>query len=602
VLVDSDTSPVVRVIAPQYNADTLTRTFARAGDARTATMTARMPRQLKAAMPPKPSFTPARRGLLQRKCACRVTPDATGECEECRRKRLQGKVTQPSTLNHQHSEVPPIVHEVLRAPGQPLDQETRIFMELRFGHDFSQVRVHTDTKAADSARAVNALAYTVGQNVVFGQGQYSPRTSNGQRLMAHELSHTVQQSCGGVPTLSGSVCVSEAGHADEREAEAVAEKVVAGGNNETGVADIHPATSAIQRIGDPTKVPPGLELECEIASDSPASTSEDLLFGNNVSTLSALQQAQIDNFVVNWRADGGNADVRVDGYTSTPGTDELNWRLSCNRAEEVVNELMTPSSGVPGIPAGFIRTVAQGETTEFGAEASNRRATISSPIPTPPTPTPPPPPPAVCPAVPSATPGTCPERHTGYCNARSCFPSDPWLDCVCTTSGQICDAIDAFHFSGTEGSLLELCVEAEHKGHPMGIPFIKTAITDKGDWFRDVNSCIWGHWRTALDALHDPTRPISGSATPEWSAAIATCRASGVGSPACCKAQVEAEQKAIDTCSPYDSSRLGTLPTDVPSTPGCSSIAARIAPGPTFAGDFGKVADRIAYGNRRCCP
>src|SRR6266481_6002155 len=105
-------------------------------------------------------FSRPRLGLLQRKCACGGTPGPTGECEGCRRKRLQREAAQPSTLNRQHSEVPPIVHEVLRSPGQPLDAATRAFMEPRFGHDFSRVRVHTDAKAAASARAVNALAYT----------------------------------------------------------------------------------------------------------------------------------------------------------------------------------------------------------------------------------------------------------------------------------------------------------------------------------------------------------------------------------------------------------------------------------------------------------
>src|SRR5205085_9660827 len=69
-------------------------------------------------------------------------------------------------------EVPPEVDEVLRSPGQPLDSTTRAWMEPRFGHDFSEVRVHTDLAAAHSARAVNSLAYTVGQDVVFGAGQY----------------------------------------------------------------------------------------------------------------------------------------------------------------------------------------------------------------------------------------------------------------------------------------------------------------------------------------------------------------------------------------------------------------------------------------------
>jgi len=93
----------------------------------------------------------------------------------------------------QFSTVSPIVHEVLHSSGQPLDSKTRDFFEPRFGHDFSKVRVHTDTKAVESARAVNAIAYTVGRDVVFGAGRYSPQTNAGQKLIAHELVHSIQQ-------------------------------------------------------------------------------------------------------------------------------------------------------------------------------------------------------------------------------------------------------------------------------------------------------------------------------------------------------------------------------------------------------------------------
>jgi hypothetical protein len=88
---------------------------------------------------------------------------------------------------------PPIVHEVLRSTGYALDPTTRAFMEPRLGHDFGRVRVHTDARAAESAGAVNALAYTVGSDVVFGAGQYQPNTDTGRQLLAHELSHTIQQ-------------------------------------------------------------------------------------------------------------------------------------------------------------------------------------------------------------------------------------------------------------------------------------------------------------------------------------------------------------------------------------------------------------------------
>jgi Domain of unknown function (DUF4157) len=100
----------------------------------------------------------------------------------------------PSAETASSPGVPPIVHEVLKAPGQSLDDSTRGFMEARFAHDFSQVRVHTDSRAAESTQAVNAQAYTVGPNVVFGAGQFAPHTTSGRHLLAHELTHVVQQS------------------------------------------------------------------------------------------------------------------------------------------------------------------------------------------------------------------------------------------------------------------------------------------------------------------------------------------------------------------------------------------------------------------------
>ena len=88
---------------------------------------------------------------------------------------------------------PPIVHEVLRSPGHPLDQGTRSFFESRLGRDFSQVRVHTDATAARSAREVDALAFTVGRDIVFGSGQFKAGAPAGDRLLAHELAHVIQQ-------------------------------------------------------------------------------------------------------------------------------------------------------------------------------------------------------------------------------------------------------------------------------------------------------------------------------------------------------------------------------------------------------------------------
>ncbi len=133
--------------------------------------------------------TPVQNGLLQRKChRCGSQDD---ERKEERNKQLN--LQRRSIAGTGQTAIPTVVHEVLSSPGEPLDRETRAFMEPRFGHDFSRVRVHADDKAAYSAKAVNALAYTVGRDIVFNAGYYVPKTNEGLKLLAHELVHTVQQ-------------------------------------------------------------------------------------------------------------------------------------------------------------------------------------------------------------------------------------------------------------------------------------------------------------------------------------------------------------------------------------------------------------------------
>ena len=138
---------------------------------------------------------------VQRTCSC--TEDhrrLQRTCASCKEKEDEaGKNKTLSQVQHTHSgagpaNASPIVHEVLRSPGQPLDASTRNLMEPRFGQSFSNVRVHTDAKAAESARAVDALAYTVGSAIAFGTGRYLPHTREGQKLLAHELTHVIQQS------------------------------------------------------------------------------------------------------------------------------------------------------------------------------------------------------------------------------------------------------------------------------------------------------------------------------------------------------------------------------------------------------------------------
>lgn len=101
------------------------------------------------------------------------------------------------SANAGQTTVPPKIHQSLQSPGQPLDSATRGFMEPRFGHDFSMVRVHADNQAADAARTIEARAFTVGQNIVFGRGEFAPATKAGSRLLTHELTHVVQQQAQG---------------------------------------------------------------------------------------------------------------------------------------------------------------------------------------------------------------------------------------------------------------------------------------------------------------------------------------------------------------------------------------------------------------------
>ena len=157
----------------------------------------------------------------------RVLIEGRGAETDSRKKR-QAALSQRPTLNTSATQgLQSVVHEVLRSAGQPLDSATRTFMEPRFGHHFSHVRVHTDAKAAESARQLNALAYTVGRDVVFAAEQYAPHTTSGRHLLAHELTHTIQQNVNGSRDW-GALALGDSTDAAEQEADAVGKRVMAG--------------------------------------------------------------------------------------------------------------------------------------------------------------------------------------------------------------------------------------------------------------------------------------------------------------------------------------------------------------------------------------
>jgi hypothetical protein len=130
---------------------------------------------------------------LQRKCSCSASGGSGSECEQCKQQKEEKTLQRKAAGAVGSAVAPPIVHEALSSPGRPLDKATRDFFEPRFGHDFSKVRVHADATAHKSATAIHALAYTVGSDIVFDHGRYSPTGAEGRKLLAHELAHTVQQ-------------------------------------------------------------------------------------------------------------------------------------------------------------------------------------------------------------------------------------------------------------------------------------------------------------------------------------------------------------------------------------------------------------------------
>jgi Domain of unknown function (DUF4157) len=182
---------------------------------------------------PSVSFGSKRGGILQRKCACGSAGGMSGNCKACNEKQrlgLQAKlmVNEPGDRYEQEADriadqvmatpgysavsgaplriqrfsgqshgqggaVPSSVDRTLASPGRPLEPAVRQDMENRFGYDFSRVRVHTGAAAEQSVRDVSAHAYTVGRDIVFGAGEFTPGTHEGRRLLVHELTHVVQQ-------------------------------------------------------------------------------------------------------------------------------------------------------------------------------------------------------------------------------------------------------------------------------------------------------------------------------------------------------------------------------------------------------------------------
>jgi hypothetical protein len=263
---------------------------------------------------------------LRRKCACGGELAGAGECEECRRKRtpLQRSASTPEAA----PDVPPVVHEVLGAPGRPLDAAVRAFMEPRFGEDFARVRVHTDARASASAEAVSARAYTVGNAIAFRQGEFAPETREGRKLLAHELAHVTQQSGGlrRAPSLS----VSSPADPAEREADAVAEAIDRGRDLPPAITAALSDSPRVQRACGRTEI--GAPSSCTMTPGD--FRGEGLLFRFQVSCdafLTDTDERNLTDLPTLVGIPPGSRFV-IHGFASEEGAPEFNAALSCARA------------------------------------------------------------------------------------------------------------------------------------------------------------------------------------------------------------------------------------------------------------------------------
>jgi outer membrane protein OmpA-like peptidoglycan-associated protein len=262
--------------------------------------------------------------------------------------------------------------DAMRGHGHPLPNGVRNFFEPRLGYDFSGVRIHTNQQAAESAHEVRALAYTTGRDIVFGSGQFAPESASGQRLIAHELVHVVQQN--DIKKATGLHRFNKNTLDGENESVALRQSDTKARHD-----------TSIQRMGDLHDRPPG--LSCPLPNTSSGTVITNVLFGLNSNALTPGGISDVSSFIARWNATSTRPQVRVDGFASVDGPQAFNWTLSCNRAEAVMHELTHPTGGNPGIPSGSIDKFAQGATSEFSTNRDeNRRATISADLSVPPLP------------------------------------------------------------------------------------------------------------------------------------------------------------------------------------------------------------------------
>jgi hypothetical protein len=204
---------------------------------------------------PKASRLEEPESALAMKAALSGRLDAAGPAGLVGLQRAAGNAGAASVLDEDRSPV----HDVISAGGAPLPADVRADMEGRFGQDFGDVRVHNDGAAHDSAKSVNAQAYTVGSNIVFQRDTYDPASDAGRHMIAHELTHVVQQRTGPVDgtEAGGGVKISDPSDRFERDAVANADRVMSSPAPapmpSAGVQRLPESDTAVQRDAAPAE-------------------------------------------------------------------------------------------------------------------------------------------------------------------------------------------------------------------------------------------------------------------------------------------------------------------------------------------------------------
>ncbi len=265
---------------------------------------------------------------------------------------------------------PAAVHQVLGSPGRALAQSSRGFFEQRFGHDFGRVRVHDDARAAESARSVEAAAYTVGQHIVFDEGNFNPGSSQGRELMAHELAHTVQQDQS--MDSSGPLAIGKAGDESEREADGAASSVL---NRQPVSLDTKPA-AGVQRQPAPASDTLVESASPFLAASIGSVTIDGFVTGkSDISPTNEAQLATTASRIKILLKKYPGSTISVTGHTDAIGKESDNQTLGQSRADAVKDAL----SGM-GVPGEAMHAESKGETQLLvktaKAESRNRRVEV----------------------------------------------------------------------------------------------------------------------------------------------------------------------------------------------------------------------------------